>query len=104
MMKTPPNFIGSIISSRSFDYNSDTKSFASEVSETPEVLRQMFNDSFDLGFAMQSAKTGKLAYFTLVRAERDSEGDMNKWVFEPTPTSLWQNRHLDGVTVTVFND
>ena len=103
-MKTSPNFIGTAILSSAFEFNRSTRVFAAEISEVPAVLRQMFSDSMDLGFAMVSAKTGKLAYFTLVCAERDREGDMITWVFEPTPTSLWQNPGLDGVVVIVFND
>ena len=104
MQNLTPNFIGQLYSSDDFFWDKIGSMFKSDVSDTPAVLRQMYNDSLDLGFAMESAKTGKIVYFTLATAERDREGDMEFWTFVPTDQSVFENQLLNGVKVVVYND
>jgi hypothetical protein len=100
MMNLSSNFIGQCYSSKSFTWNKETQTFSAEISDVPAVLRQMFNDSMDLGFAMQSAKTGNVVYFTLATAERDREGDMACWTFQAVSV----RPGLSAIKVVVYND
>jgi hypothetical protein len=80
----PParNIIGEIYSSRCFEYFKDRREFYSNLSETPAILRQLWDNSFDLGFGIRSAKTGKVVAFTLCFAPRDINDRYTHWVFE----------------------
>jgi hypothetical protein len=100
MMNLSSNFIGQCYSSKSFTWNKETQTFSAEISDVPAVLRQMFNDSMDLGFAIQSAKTGNVVYFTLATAERDREGDMACWTFQAVSV----RPGLSAIKVVVYND
>ena len=94
--------IGTIYSSRDFTFLKDSKIFVAEISEVREVLRQLWNDSMDLGFGIRSEKTGAVAYFTLFDTKRDDEGDILQWLFEVyNPQNL---PNLDGLTATILND
>ena len=104
MMYLPSNFIGFCYSSDDFYWDKKTYSFSADISEVPAVLRQMTNDSMDIGFAMRSSKTGEIAYFIVSRAERDADGDMYRWTFIPTDASIYSNPLLTGVMVNVYND
>ena len=99
-MNLSSNFIGQCYSSNNFLWDKASQTFIADISDVPAVLRQMFNDSLDLGFAMQSAKTGDVLYFTLATAERDREGDMAVWTFEPLNCS----HSLQSIKVRIFND
>lgn len=99
-----PSFIGQVYSSNDFTYDASTKVFVGEISAVPTVLREMYNDALDIGFAMRSAKTGRIAYFCIETAERDREGDMYRWTFKPTSDSIRRNPNLEGVVVAVYND
>ena len=98
MMKLTSNFIGFCYSSDNFFWDKKSNTFSADVSEVPAVLRQMFNDSMDLGFAMRSSKTGNIVYFSLATAERDPDGDMLLWSFTSS------DKLLANVKVIVFND
>ena len=104
MMLLSSNFIGQCYSSNDFAWDKETQTFTVEISDVPAVLRQMFNDSMDLGFAMESAKTGNIVYFSLATAERDREGEMFRWTFTPADQSIYENQLLNGVKVVVYND
>jgi hypothetical protein len=103
-MNLSTNFIGQCYSSDDFFWDKIGRLFKSDVSDTPAVLRQLYNDSMDLGFAMHSVKTGNIVYFSLATAQRDREGDMEFWSFEPTPNSVKANPGLADIKVIVFND
>ena len=91
--------IGQVYDSSWFMHHKDDRLFTSEMSSTNRVLRQLWNDSMDLGFGMRSLKTGKVVYFTLLDIERDDEGDIRYWVFEP----LRPTEALQGYRVRVYN-
>ena len=95
--------IGHIFDSRSFTWSKETRTLVSEVSSTPEILRQLWADSLDLGFGIRSHRTGSVAYFTLIDRIVDDEGDTVKWVFEAHIRSIENNQGLRGVRVNVFN-
>ena len=70
---------------------------------TPQILRQLWADSMDLGFAMRSHKTGQVAYFTLHQQEASPEGETLKWIFKPSEKSVERQPGLKGVFVHVYN-
>ena len=96
------NVIGITYSSRQFSYNKDRKMFVGNISEVPGVLRQLWNDSMDVGFGIRSEKTGRVVYFTLDQAVKDDDGDVQYWSFTmfQYPEGL-----LDGnITAVIFTD
>jgi len=94
------NVIGLTYDHAHFTYNKATKSFAGEISEVPGVLRQLWNDSLDIGFGIRG--NHGVVYFTLSRHVKDEEGDTLYWEFEVyNPT---RNPILNGLTVKIFND
>lgn len=96
------NVIGNIYSSSLFTYVKEQRCFAGEISMTPGVLRQLWNDAMDLGFGIRSEKTGKIVFFTLQEIERDDEGDICKWKFVVyNPRDL---EELRGLSVNIYND
>lgn len=98
-----PNFIGQVYATDKFMWHADLNSFSSEISMVPAVLREMFNDALDLGFAMQSNKTGKIAYFALENGEKNEDGDYVLWSFKPIESSVYHNPRLKDVVVTIYN-
>jgi hypothetical protein len=97
------NIIGHIFDSRQFTWSRTNRTLVSEVSSTPEILRQLWNDSLDLGFGIRSHKTGQVAFFTLQEQVKNRHQDTIKWVFTPSLDSLRKQPGLDGVTIHVFN-
>ena len=97
------NVIGHIFDSAQFAWHKESRTLVSEISSTPEILRQLWVDSLDLGFGIRSHKTGNVAYFTLVDRVVDEDGDTVKWVFEAHIRSIENNQGLRGVRVNVFN-
>lgn len=99
-----PNIIGTFISSENFTYSASTKTFYAEISMVPEVLRQLYLDSMDCGFVMESAKTGTVVAFVVTSISRDEEGDIDFWEFTPPSLEVNKRPALYGVKVRVFND
>lgn len=97
------NVIGQIFPSTQFTWSKETRTLVAEISSVPGVLRQLWNDSFDLGFGIRSHKTGNVAYFTLVDQVKDGESDIVMWVFEAHIRSIQDNQGLRGVRVNVYN-
>jgi hypothetical protein len=63
------------------------------------VLGRVWPDSCDVGFDLRSHKTGQVERFYLNGEDKDREGDIAGWHFEPV------NRQLRGrVRVLVIND
>jgi hypothetical protein len=104
MMNLPFNFIGHCYSSDNFLWSKEYGHFSANIAEVPSVLRQMFNDSMDLGFAMRSSKTGSIVYFTLEDVFRNSDGDVIRWDFVPTAATVNAHPALRSVKVTIYND
>lgn len=95
-----PKIIGVVYSSSLFSYTKSTKNFTAEISMVPAVLRQLFDDSLDIGFGIRSEKTGRIIYFTLVDGFKDEDGDYTFWNFEAYDA----RDDVAGLTVTIFND
>ena len=91
-----------VYSSKQFSWNPGTKTFSGEISEVPEALRQMWNDSLDIGFGIQSARTGNTVFFLLESTDTDAECEVLAWnfkVYNPVGSSV-----LNGLTAVIFND
>jgi hypothetical protein len=94
--------IGTIYYSKQFNWNLKTKTFTGDISELPEALRQMWNDSLDIGFGIQSARTGNTAFFLLDTMDTNTDGEILAWnfkVFNPIGSPV-----LEGLAATIFND
>lgn len=96
--------IGTVYSSTCFSYNKEKKVFIGEISEVRQVLRQLYIDSMDLGFGIQSAKTGNIVYYTLTDVERDRDGDVIAWNFTLSHYSALKNPDAVGTSVVIYND
>jgi hypothetical protein len=98
--------IGTVYSSACFSYNKEKKVFTGEISEVPQVLRQLYVDSMDLGFGIQSAKTGNIVYYTLTDMvrDRDDDGDAIAWNFTLSHYSALKNPGAAGTSVVIYND
>lgn len=53
---------------------------------------------------LRSTKTATHAEFAYARRERDSEGDITHWEFEPTQDTLQRLPQLTGWKIVIFND
>lgn len=95
--------IGFIFPSTQFTWSKETRALVSEISTTPQVLRQLREDSFDLGFGIKSHRTGEIAYFKLQEQVKNECGETLKWIFIPTLDSLRKNHKLAGVLVYIYN-
>ena len=81
--------------------------FVAEVSDLgPNFnLERVYDDAMDLGFVLESAKTGAEVTMVLTEECHDNDGDLTHLKFEPTKQSI---RHLPSwatqIRVTLFND
>ena len=94
------NVIGHVFESYQFTWSKETRTLVSEVSSTPQILRQLWNDSLDVGFGIRSHRTGQVAFFTLKEQVKD---DTLSWIFEAHIRSIQNNQGLRGVCVHVYN-
>ena len=97
------NFIGVVYTTDRFMWHSELNKFSSDISLVPAVLREMYNDALDIGFAMKSVNTGKIAYFYLENGEKNADGDYTVWNFKPTHNSMYYNPRLKDVVVSIYN-
>ena len=95
--------IGTVFDSSRFTWDKNLRILTSDISETPEVLRQLWNDQLDLGFGIRSHRTGKVAFFTRVDMVKTYESEVTKWIFEAHIRSIEDNQGLRDVRVHVFN-
>lgn len=81
------------VNSNKFHWHKDTKTMSAEISDlnTKDVPQEI---------GMVSQRTGKSAYFALVRTDRDEEGDVRFWEYKPRNESRWCGVEK----VVVFND
>ena len=96
--------IGTIYLSSAFTYNKQNKLFTGEISEVPQVLRQLWDDSMDLGFGIRSERTGAVVYYTLKDVERDANGDVIAWHFMPSALSSSRTPLAADTSVVILND
>ncbi len=94
--------IGHVYPSTAFSYDKASKTFTSEISETRDILKQLWKDSADVGFGIRSKKTNNPVLFTLHKEHKDREGDITHWEFHVYNPKRFPE--LNGLKATVFND
>lgn len=94
--------IGTVYSSRDFSFVKSIRCFIADISEVPEVLRQLRSEEFESGFGIRSAKTQRIVYFVLEHVLRNDEGEIINWSFgAENPHEL---EELRGVKAIIYND
>lgn len=95
--------IGPVHSSRKFHYDRLEKTFSTEASTLGRRWKgQLWNDSADEGFVIESARTGDTTAFTSMVEHKDGEGDITHWTFHAYNYS--RDPRLNGMKAIVFND
>lgn len=101
------NTIATTFSSKHFSFNETSGEFCAEISSLQYLgnpLERLYPDAGDQGFVMVSKKTGKEVDFVLKRVQRDAEGDIVFWEFEPSWYHIFGNPALRGVHAVILND
>jgi hypothetical protein len=87
-----------VFSTKQFTYDPEVKTFATEMSSLPSSpFKRVYDDACDVGFELESHKTGKRILFTLA-AENKDDGETISWLFLST------NKDKLGFAVEIFND
>ena len=101
--------IGNRISSKLFTFSRNVLTgkctFVTERStfDAAGGLRQLYQDSCDVGFVMVSEKTGQEAVFGLSHVEMNRDSDVVYWELAPLYSTVRKNRGLSNCTVKIFN-
>jgi hypothetical protein len=67
-------------------------------------MRQIYDDAYDVGFAMVSCKTQHVVRFYLADEKKDCEGDVQFWEFKPIAEDVRKYKLASNLKVVVFND
>ena len=90
----------SVIDHNLFNYSAGVfTTFASDL-KPHKFLQRVFKDAMDLGFKLKG-KTHEVL-FLLSEEQRNSDGDVTVWVFEPAMTDAMK-LNLGNVKVKIFN-
>jgi hypothetical protein len=106
-MSHTDGFICPVFKSNLFSWDKKALTLTASWSAVRSHLRQLRSDSMDLGFGIQSNKTGNVAYFVLVSATRrddDQVGEVEKWIYTAHGESLRTQPQLHHVKVVVINE
>lgn len=98
-------FIGSTLRSTEFTVGKNQATglvtLVAEASECPHAFGMLYDDAIDIGFGLESRRTGKVELFA-----RDDgstlfsfEGEVLAWVFRPVKEAL-----QDQIQVVIWND
>jgi len=88
-----------VFSTKQFTYDPETKTFIAEMSDLPSSpFKRVYDDACDVGFELESHKTGKRILFTLAAENKLDEGDIASWLFLST------SKDKLGFAVEIFND
>jgi hypothetical protein len=68
------------------------------------VFHPLYDDACDVGFDIQSIKTGRTITVTLNGSPEDGAGDVVYWEFTPTAESIKQVPECRNVVVHIYND
>lgn len=88
-----------------FHWNKNSRKFTADISDFgPDfALEVVWSDSCDVGFKLQSSKTGAVVMMVEDNAVYGNE-DIVHWVYRPAKYGIWRNQsHLD-FEVIIFND
>ena len=67
-------------------------------------LQRLYDDAMDVGFAVKSSKTGDVVTYAMSHVEKDAEGELLYWRYEPTSESVRKYPFCRGSMIMVFND
>lgn len=67
-----------------------------------ELMRQIYDDACDVGFAIKSDKSGQIVKFHHAETFRNADNDITHWTFNITPDHA-RNPELAKLSVVVFN-
>jgi hypothetical protein len=94
-------FIGKTISSKAFTFDKTAGRFTTEASDILNShMSRLWDDSFDFGFAIISAKTGVSVIFTYSDTEIDADGETVCWNYKGWDGDI----KLAALTARVYND
>ena len=90
------------VSSDIFSYHPNTKCMIADASDLRGVNlnQQIFDDAVDVGFAIRSERTKKVEVFSLIRINKDEEGEVVSWTYAPIDYNLSKI----GLKVIILND
>lgn len=90
-------------STKLFHWDKQRKRFSAEASDIGYTgCSRIYPDACDVGICLKSHRTGKSLWFYLDETIRDPEGDVQAWVFKPSPEA--ERDGASGLIVTIFND
>lgn len=91
------------ISTVRFNYDAGSHMFMADASDLPKgLVRRVYDDACDEGFALKSARTGSVVVYTVSETKRDAEGDVTSWEFTPIPEHAAKMTHP--ARLVIFND
>jgi hypothetical protein len=98
------SIIGYPIDSARFSFKDNT--FVAEASDLMgnDLMRQIYDDACDVGFAILSNKTRVIVVYYLSEEKRDTDGDITAWVYKPIPEHARKNLAIAKTQVVIFND
>lgn len=67
-------------------------------------LQPLYDDACDVGFAIQSSKTGKTVVYVLVHTEVNADDEICYWEYEPTYDSIRWIPECANTRAMIFND
>lgn len=85
-----------------FKWDKETFVLSTVHTKVPGFLSWVSEDEMIVGFAIRSTKTGSVRKFKIVDIDRDPDGEIHYWYFEPMYTE--GNPELEKLKVVVFND
>jgi hypothetical protein len=95
------------ISSAYFNWQKDTNTFVAEMSDLSKhfnPMKQVWNDSADVGFVLIGEKTDKEVIFTFSHEDKNQEGEVQGWNFEIYLDNKTKALGMQGVKALIIND
>jgi hypothetical protein len=95
----------SVLDARHFMHNKLDKTLCTEHSDIDSAkMRQLFDESFRVGYVLHNPKTNSYTRWYLLRLVKDDEGDLQETILAPCSQSIAQYPTIKGYTMVVFND
>ena len=92
-----------------FSYNSTDKTFTAEASDLGNRhLQQIYDDACDVGFSIQSGRTGSEVTYYMDTVNKVNKGtddeEIGSWTYLPLPECVRKHPLCAGTKVIIFND
>lgn len=89
-----------------FTYVKESRHFVADASDlgcdhAMYPMYPIYDGASGDGIAIRSTRTGRVVIYSLYRVERDPDGDVLFWLFEPIPE---HRGHAAGTEVRIYND